>query len=735
MSSDPKAEEFLEQLRRILPKSESWEAWLERTGEFPPDFDSLPSFPDPPDPLLRYENDKLIPITTLEEWIEYRKELKALFHQWILGSVPPPPENLQIQVLNERSEGNVLLREVELTFGPGYQARLWLELFIPLGPGPFPVFITQHNHRSWALIAVRRGYLACIYGGSDSRDDTDSFIKPYPDYDWSRLTRRAWAAGRCIDYLFTLPQVDKNRIAITGHSRNGKQSLIASMLDERISLVISSSSGAGGSMTTRDYSLQHFGEGIELLTRVFPDWFHPRLRFFVGREHKLPVDFHELIALIAPRPCLLSIALNDPVESVWAMQQTYLSAKKVYKLFGAEEKLQILWRQGSHETWTTIIEKYLDWCDLHFGRGSFEFPERLIYPNNWEKWKEKSKEQVDLETFPPHKSHDELKYSSKEWEKERERIKGQVQWMLGEAPPLTLNPGDRYGIEPEHIATLLKRNIVEKGVKKEQIVFGEYINGDIYMPSDLQQSGRKAPAILWLHPFCFSHGYIPAYIRGDYKIFLPFVKADFVVFCFDQIGFGRRIEETEGFYDRHPEWSLLGKMARDTQAALDILVNLPYVDKERIFGVGYSLGAMIGLHLGALDSRIKGFAGVCIPEPFRLDVPEKWTGGIRRWSHRYMLLPKLGFFIGNENRIPYDIHLLLACFAPRPVFIVSPQLDREADVKDITKAVEVARSIYTLYGAAGKLQQISPETYNQFGPEIQELIIEWAKEVGKRDKS
>ena len=127
MSSDPKAEEFLEQLRRILPKSESWEAWLERTGEFPPDFDSLPSFPDPPDPLLRYENDKLIPITTLEEWIEYRKELKALFHQWILGSVPPPPENLQIQVLNERSEGNVLLREVELTFGPGYQARLWLE--------------------------------------------------------------------------------------------------------------------------------------------------------------------------------------------------------------------------------------------------------------------------------------------------------------------------------------------------------------------------------------------------------------------------------------------------------------------------------------------------------------------------------------------------------------------------------------------------------------------------------
>ncbi len=734
MDDNLKRKEFLEQLKCILPKSESWEAWLERTGELPPNFDSLPSFPEPPDPLLRYEGDKLIPIKTLDEWVDHREEIKSLFYQWILGSVPPPPENLQIHILNERVEGGTLLRKVELVFGPGYQARLRLELFTPPGLGPFPVFITQHNHRSWALIAVRRGYLACIYSASDSQDDTDSFLKPYSDYDWSRLTRRAWAASRCIDYLFTLPQVDKSRIAITGHSRNGKQSLIASMLDERISLVISSSSGAGGSMTARDYSEQHFGEGIELLTRVFPDWFHPRLRFFVGREHKLPLDFHELIALIAPRPCLLSIALNDPVESVWAMQQTYLLAKKVYKLFGAEEKLQILWRQGSHETWPTVIERYLDWCDLHFGRENFEFPERLIYPNDWERWKEKSKEQISLGSFPPQGSYDEPKYSLEEWEEEKGQIKKHIQWMLGEAPPSAFNPGESYGIEPEHIATLLKRNMVEKDIKKEQIVFGEYINGDIYMPSDLQQSGGKAPAILWLHPFCFSHGYIPAYGRGDHSIFFPFVKAGFVVFCFDQIGFGRRIEEIEGFYERHSRWSILGKMIRDTQAALDILENLPYIDTEHIFGVGYSLGAMVGLHLGALDSRIKGFAGVCIPEPFKLDTPEKWTGGIRRWSHRYMLLPRLGFFIGDEKRIPYDIHQLLASFAPRPVFIISPLLDREADSKDITEAVEVARSIYAIYGASSKIQQISPETYNQFGPEIQGLIIGWAKEAIKSDK-
>jgi hypothetical protein len=46
--------------------------------------------------------------------------------------------------------------------------------------------------------------------------------------------------------------------------------------------------------------------------------FEAFLRFFAGRENKLPVDQPELIACIAPRPCLISTALNDAVESVWA---------------------------------------------------------------------------------------------------------------------------------------------------------------------------------------------------------------------------------------------------------------------------------------------------------------------------------------------------------------------------------------------------------------------------------
>src|SRR5690606_9907670 len=117
-----------------------------------------------------------------------------------------------------------------------------------------------------------------------------------------------------------------------------------------------------------------FGEGIELITRVFPDWFHPRLRFFVGREDRLPVDFPDLIALVAPRACLLSIALNDSVEDTWALEQTYHLNRPVFEAYGAGNKLQMLYRAASHETSSVEIERFVDWLDNQFGRGEYALP-------------------------------------------------------------------------------------------------------------------------------------------------------------------------------------------------------------------------------------------------------------------------------------------------------------------------------------------------------------------------
>src|SRR5438445_176471 len=78
---------------------------------------------------------------------------------YITGTRPPEPDNVNAAVLSEKNDGEVTLRTIELTFGPENRATLTVELMMPPGNGPFPVFLTQWNHREWAQVAVRRGYV------------------------------------------------------------------------------------------------------------------------------------------------------------------------------------------------------------------------------------------------------------------------------------------------------------------------------------------------------------------------------------------------------------------------------------------------------------------------------------------------------------------------------------------------------------------------------------------------
>ncbi len=717
----------LEWMRGTFPKSEPWEQWLRETGEMPPDFDAMPSIPGLPDPLMMEEGEKRVPVETPEQWRRRREQLLRLFERYVIGTHPPPPGNIRAKVLRERKEAGATVQEIQLEFGPDHAAKLWMELIIPKGEGPFPVFLTQHNHRGWALVAVSRGYIGCVYAGADSRDDTGAFVSVWPGYDWTKLTRRAWAASRCIDYLYSLPIVDKGKIGMTGHSRNGKMSIIAAALDERITAVISSSSGAGGACAYRFFSEAHFGEGIELITRAFPDWLHPRLRFFVGREDKLPIDQHELIACIAPRACLVSTAMNDNVESTWAIQETYISVKRVYDLLGADERLGIRWRYGTHGTQAEDIEAYLDWLDTQFGRKQYDFPEKLLHPR-YADWLKNSGEKLNPEAFPPKGIDDLLRTedggkinSAEQWAARREEIVKRIAWGLGEAPAAAVNQGGGYGTEAAYVSMMLGRQGAAQGVEKQQINFGNYIPGDIYFPSGADRGEKKLPAVVWLHPHSFSNGYVAGYRRGEHA-HLSLARQGFVVFAYDQIGNGSRIEEATRFYERYPHWSLLGKMIADARAGVDVAENLPYVDAKRIYLLGYSLGGTVSLHTAALDQRIAGVVSVAGFTPMRLDAPEKGTGFLESVSRWHVLQPRLGAFVGKEQRVPYDYHEVLALIAPRPVLIVAPEHDREHNVEDVCTCAEEARKVYQLLEADKNLDLYVPDDYNRFSPELQQEV-------------
>ena len=180
----------LEVLLKLLPPTEtnitgrinaydrSWEDWVKRTGELPPAFDAMPSDPFLPDPLPG--------IRTPAQRQSQRQQIRAQFEQWVFGKMPPPPENLRAIVTSTSNEGGVVIRDVRLEFGPDHRGTLRLQLMIPPGRVPLPVFLTNHPRSwPWAATAVRRGYIGCIYFATDpvfgNADDSDRFIELYPE--------------------------------------------------------------------------------------------------------------------------------------------------------------------------------------------------------------------------------------------------------------------------------------------------------------------------------------------------------------------------------------------------------------------------------------------------------------------------------------------------------------------------------------------------------------------------
>jgi hypothetical protein len=104
-------------------------------------------------------------------------------------------------------------------------------------------------------------------------------------------------------------------------------------------------------------------ETLAVITERFPHWFAPGLKDFAGQEGELPFDQHALLALVAPRPLISTMAAGDLWANPAGTWQVHEAARAAWRLFGAAENLGIRCRPGVHEHNATDWESFLDFAD------------------------------------------------------------------------------------------------------------------------------------------------------------------------------------------------------------------------------------------------------------------------------------------------------------------------------------------------------------------------------------
>lgn len=651
----------------------TWEQWQKRTGELPPDFAAMPSQPFLPDALEG---------ATRGTWGAKRGQIRAGFEKWVFGRMPPAPGNLTAEVLREEKLADGLrIRDVVLRFGLERKATLRVQLLIPRGEGPHPVFLTNHmRNRPWAATAVRRGYIGAIYYAADPMygltDDSDAWIEIYPDSDWSCLARWAWAAHRAVDYLTTLPEVDKGRIAITGHSRNGKQALLAAAFDERIGAVALSSGNTGEGNPWRFTHPVFNNESIEQITGNFPHWFHPRLRFFAGREHKLPVDQNSLMAMVAPRGLLMASAYGEGQGAPFGFEQAYRSVKKVYEFLEAPNRVGLSLRAGEHATTAEDIEQYVDFFDTVFRRRTGKPVETFISGYRYSDWL--------------------LRTGEKRPGKMPGSAEQRLRWMLGEEPAAVPFPAAEalaatVRTSEGWMAQMYARPLQITGAKTFPVAFGDDLKADLYLP---EKRTGPVPVVLYLHGLTYATGYS----RDARWTISELVRRGFAVMAWDHVGFGSRLFSAKGFYERYPAWSMMGKMTADTRAAVDAAAALQAIDAANIYLMGNNLGSRVALYAAMGTGKVKAVAllggvGELHPE----------GEGLRHFSHLHGLMSRMGLV----DALPVeDVELMKAW--GRPAVWVAGSHDRYF-VADKAPANAVLRKTEDFHAFTRRAQELAFE--------------------------
>ncbi len=331
-------------------------AVIRKVSQERPDFcfeeDKVPTYTLPP---LFEPGTKPSP----EAWSRRRKELLELFETQVYGRFGVQPDKVYYSVAEENPaamNGKATGQRLTIHCEKGERKFAFeVVLFLPNGtPNPVPVFLFLNNRAPshtdptrtvktefWpAELLIERGFGAAAFSvralSPDSperyREGVLSFLEVNPQRPDAPGSLAAWAGGaqRVMDCFQTHPRINAQQVAVVGHSRGGKAALWAGAQDERFSLVISNESGCGGAALSR----RRFGETLARMNGRYPHWCCPNFHSYNDKEASLPIDQHQLLALVAPRGLYVASADEDLWSDPRGEYLALVHASPVYELLG-----------------------------------------------------------------------------------------------------------------------------------------------------------------------------------------------------------------------------------------------------------------------------------------------------------------------------------------------------------------------------------------------------------------
>jgi hypothetical protein len=343
---------------------------------------SLPANATLPDPFTRLNGTR---IASKADWRCRRAEIKKLAERYVYGEKPVKPTTVTGTVSNSTISVNVSHNGRNAAFSASVQ--------LPSGTGPFPAVIVLGGFgadtatiRAAGAAVISYDPLAVGREGTPRNNKQGAFYSIYGATSGTGLLAAwAWGASRIIDVVEqsggTLLKADA--MGVTGCSRYGKGAFVVGAFDQRIALTMPIESGSAGAPILRGIP----GEsGAQPLSSAYGEqpWLGDAFSSFTGNPATLPVDTHEVVAMIAPRG--LFIMENPHIDWLAARSGSVaaLGGAEVYKALGAGDNITY-WsdiQDGTHcasrSEWRTPLQQNIQKFLLRTGNtpGTFRISSR-----------------------------------------------------------------------------------------------------------------------------------------------------------------------------------------------------------------------------------------------------------------------------------------------------------------------------------------------------------------------